>query len=361
MQWRKLLAHRWPVLALALLGLFGAVAIAQSAANPFYFQATETEDDDESGWLGVYIENITDELMEAEDLPSDEGVYVSGIVDGSPAEDAGLEEGDVILRFNGEPARSVRRLTRLIEDTKPDTKVDIEILRDGNQRVLACEIGEDDNDVWVFGDDTGFDSPRVMVPRAPRAPRSAETPDIPSAPHAWSFSLGQLSSSYIGVGLYDMSDELATALGAPDGGALINTVEDDSPAEKAGLQAGDIIVEVDHKKVYDTDDVRKAIQKTKDGDVATVRVLRGKSEEKTVDVTVESNDTWSGIGPPQRFRMRHDNAGMHEWRDDLHESLGRARRNLMDNSDEWRDELQAEMKELREELKELREKLRDNR
>lgn len=358
MQWRKLLAHRWPVLALALLGLFGAVAIAQSAANPFYFQATDRDDEDESGWLGVYIEDVDSDLMESEDLPSDDGVYVSGIVDGSPAEEAGLEEGDVILKFNGEAVRSTRRLTRLIEDTKPKTKVDIEILRDGDHRVLACEIGADDNEVWVFGDDTGFDSPHVFVPRAPRAPRA---PDAPSIPRAYSFSLGQLSSSYIGVGLFDMSDQLAAAMGATDGGALINTVERDSPAEKAGLKAGDVIIEIEHKKVYDTDDVRKAIHKLEDGDVATVRVLRGRNEDLTVDVKVESNDTWSGIGAPQRFRVRPDNTTMFDFRDDLHDNLGTMRRSLKENGAEWRDELEAELKELREELKELRNELRDNR
>ncbi len=361
MQWRKLLAHRWPVMALALLGLFGAVAVAQSAANPFYFQATDKEDADESGWLGVYIEDITAELMKSEDLPSDDGVYVSGIVDDSPAKDAGLEEGDVILKFDGQEVRSIRRLTRMIEDAKPKTKVDIEILRDGAQRVLACEIGDDDKSVWVFGDDTGFDSPHVFVPRAPRAPDAPDAPDAPRAPHAYSFSLGQLSNSYIGVGLYDMSDELAAAMGATDGGALINTIEDDSPAKKAGLMAGDVIVAIDDKKVYDTDDVRKAIQKKNDGDVATVRVLRGNGEEKTVEVTVESNDTWSGIGAPQRFRVRPDNAGMFQWRDDLHDNLGSMRRTLKESGTEWREELEAEMKELREELRELREELRDNR
>lgn len=356
MRFRKLVGQYWPVLALSLLGLFGAVAIAQSAANPFYFQATDKEDeDDASGWLGVYIDEVDKTLAEEENLPSDNGVYVSGVIDDSPAEDAGLEEGDVILKFNGESVNSVRRLTRLIEATKPKTKVDIEIFRDGAQRVLACEIGADDSEVWVFGDDTGFDPPHVVVPRAPRAP------DAPRTPRAYSFSLGQLSNSYIGVGLYDMSDELAAVMGATDGGALINKVEDDSPAEKAGLKAGDVIVEIDHKKVYDTDDVRKAIQRKKEGEVATVRVLRGKTEDKTVDVVVESNDTWSGIGAPERFHVRPDNAGMLEWRDNLHDNLGMMRRNLKEDGAEWREELEAELKELREELKELRNELRDNR
>lgn len=352
MKWRNLLTRRWPVLALALLGLFGAVAIAQSASEPFFVLANDKEDADETGWLGVYIEDVDSELADEEGLPSAEGVYVNGVVDDSPAQEAGLKKGDVILKFNGQEARSVRRLTRLIEDTKPKTKVDIEILRDGDHRVLACEIGADDHEVWAWSDgDWDFDPPHVVVP---------DMPDVPSAPRAYSFSLGQLSNSYIGVGLYDMSEQLAAALGATDGGALINNVEEDSPAEKAGLKAGDVIVEIDHKKMYDTDDVRKAIQKKEDGEMVTVRVLRGKNEDMTVDVKVESNDTWSGIGAPH-FKLRHDNTGSYEWRDDMREGLSRVRKNLKENGDEWREELQEQMRELREELKALQKELRENR
>jgi hypothetical protein len=82
------------------------------------------------------------------------------------------------------------------------------------------------------------------------------------------------------------------------------------------------------ERVYDTDDVRKAIQKLEAGDVATVRVLRGKNEDLTVDVKVESNDTWSGIGAPQRFRVRPDNTTMFDFGDDWHDNLGTMRRSL---------------------------------
>lgn len=356
MTWRNVLAHRWPVLALAVLGLFGAIAIAHAATDPLFVLANDLEDDDETGWLGVYIEDIDSDLAEEEDLPSTDGVYVSGIVDDSPAEEAGLKRGDVILKFNGQTVNSVRRLTRLIEDTKPKTKVDIEILRDGDHRVLACEIGSDDHEVWTFDSgDWDFEPPHVAVPGTPNPPNA------PRAPRAYSFSLGQLSSSYIGVSLYDMSDQLAKALGAKEGGALINEVEKDSPADKAGLKAGDVIVEIDHRKVYDTDDIRKAIQKKEDGEVATVRVLRGGNQDLTVDVKVETNDTWSGAGFPRSFQLHKDHAGTWEWRNDLNESLGRLRKNLRDNGDEWREELQEQMRELRQELKELRDQLRDNR
>ncbi|HWO58178.1 MAG TPA: PDZ domain-containing protein [bacterium] len=343
MQWRKFLTRRWPILAVAILALGSAVVVAQAADNSLFSLANETEDEDAPGWLGVFIQNIDRDLADEEKLPSTDGVYVSGVVEDSPAAEAGLKKGDVILKFNGQEARSVRHLTNLIEETKPGSKIDIEIWRDGSQRVLACEIGrEDDSNAWTFDGDWQFDAPDAMDPRAP---------DIPRAPRAYSFSLGQLSTSYIGVSLYDMSDELAAALGAPDGGVLVNEVEKDSPAEKAGLKAGDVIVEVGHRKVYDTDDVRRAIQRAEDGDKVAVRVLRGK-EDLTVDVTVESNDTWSGIGAPFRFHVRPDHAGAIDLREKM-------RNSIRENMDDWREQMNKEMRELREQLRELREQMRD--
>lgn len=359
MQWRNLIARPWPILAFALTGLFGAAALVHAAGNPTFFMANDRGDEDETGWLGVIIDDISQRMAREEGLSSTDGVYISGVVDDSPAEKAGISEGDVIIRFDGQDIRSTRHLTRMIENTRPDTKVDIEIMRDGKQQVLVCEIGSTDDDSYGFNYNWNlFDAPDV--PRAPRAPRASRAPDAPGTPRpprAYSFSLGQLSSSYIGVGLYEMSDQLATALGATDGGALINEVEKDSPADKAGLKAGDVIVEIDHKKVSETDDIRRAIQRKKDGDVVTVRVLRGKTEDKTVDVTVEENDTWSGMGMPRTFRMRPDNAGTFEWREDLDD----LKEKMRESGGEWREELQEQMRELREEMRELREKLRDDR
>jgi S1-C subfamily serine protease len=351
MQWRKFVTRRWPVLAVTILALGAAVAVAQAAGNSLFYLANETEDEDASGWLGVFIQNIDRDLADEEKLPSTDGVYVSGVVEDSPAEEAGLKKGDVILKFNGQEARSVRRLTSLIEETKPGSKIDIEVWRDGAPRVLACEIGrEDDSNAWTFDGDWQFDAPDVVVPR---------TPDIPRAPRAFAFSLGQLSTSYIGVGLYDMSDDLAAALGASDGGVLVNEVEKGSPAAEAGLKAGDIIVEVDHRKVYDTDDVRKAIQRKEDGDKVAVRFLRGGKEDHTVDVLVETNNTWSGIGTPRHFRVAPDHTGNFEWRENLRESIDEAKRQWDENGDEWKKQLREEMRELREQLRELREQMRD--
>ncbi|MEW5873978.1 MAG: PDZ domain-containing protein [Candidatus Zixiibacteriota bacterium] len=305
------------------------------------------------GYLGVYISDIDEDLQAAEDLPSTDGVMVTEVVDGSPAEEAGLKRGDVILKYGEKTVSSTRRLTRMIEWTEPGEKIALTVLRGGKESTLSATIGEDEGremTVWSWsGDDDG---PAVTIP---------PTPDVPMAPRAGIFSLGQVSSSRIGVSLNSLSDQLAEAYGATDGGALITEVEKDSPAEDAGLKAGDVIVEVDHKAVEDVDDIRRAISKKKEGEKVAVRVLRPLDHtDLTVDVEVEESSTWSGFGSgnwtaPHVGRIEIPEFDTREWR-----SAQREYRDAMrEVRDDWREELEAEMEKLREELKELRQELRE--
>jgi C-terminal processing protease CtpA/Prc len=240
----------------------------------------------------------------------------------------------------------------MIEWTEPGEQKPLTILRKGKEMTLTAEIGEGDEDdisAWSW---SGNDGPAVVVPRAPGAP---------ATPRANLFSLGQVSSSRIGVSLNSLSDQLAEVYGATSGGALITEVEEDSPAEEAGLRAGDVIVEVDHKSVEEVDDIRKAIQRKKEGERVAVRVLRPmENSDLTVDVEVEESTTWSGFGNgnwtvPPIGRVEMPEFDTREWR-----STQRELRDAMRESrDEWRDELQEEMKQLREELNELKKTLKE--
>ncbi len=326
--------RRFATVALATLAVFVLVAAIHVQAGQ-----------DADGWLGVMIQNIDEDLRLSENLPSDDGVIITRVIDDSPAEKAGLERGDVILKFDDREARSVRRLTRMIEWARPGEKIDMVILRDGKEMPVVVEIGEGDDDEEFFGRHHG--DFRLRVPHVPSPP---------SPPKAYTFSLGQLSGSHIGVSLYELSDQLAEQYGAKDGGALINEVLEDTPAEKAGLKAGDVIVEVDGRKVDDIGEIREIIGDKDDGDKVAVRVLRPLSnEELTIDVEVESRNTWSGVGDRSWRSWSHDRSrgprtffwdddewkkAMEEWRDS-------------DEMNEWREELREELEDLREELKEL--------
>ncbi|MEW5702345.1 MAG: PDZ domain-containing protein [Candidatus Zixiibacteriota bacterium] len=333
--WRR----GWPILlaALAIVALVMAYATVSGHA-----QAADTKWKNERGWLGVYIQTMDQDLAESEGVKDVEGVFVSGVIEDSPADKAGIKKGDVIIRFDGKDTPTTSRLTRLIEWSDPGETKEIVVLRGGKEMPLKVEITANKDREREFEWIT--EPPDVDM----------EVPEPPAAPRAFTFSLGQLSTSRIGVALYDLSDQLAEHFGAKDGGALINEVEKDGPADKAGLQAGDVIVEIDHKPVRNTNEVRKAIQKKDDGDIATVMVIRSPSEQKTVDVKVESSDTWSGSGMPRRFHVMPDNATM-KLRDAI-----RAQRSARDEMmQDWRQDFQDQMEELRDQLQALRQELKN--
>ncbi|MBI5867427.1 MAG: PDZ domain-containing protein [candidate division Zixibacteria bacterium] len=264
----------------------------------------------------------------------------------SPAKKAGLQKGDVILQFDGHNAKSVRSLTADIEDCEPGESKTIVIQRDGDKKTLSVVVGKGESeDEFTWTED--------VTPPPPGVPDMGEM-RLPDAPRAFAFSLGELSNSRIGVSLYELSDQLADYFGAKDGGALINEVIEDGPAAKAGLKAGDVIVQVDHKSVKDVSAVRRAIQKKDGGDVATVTVLRRGNEEKTVDVTVEESESWSGVGDNRFFRVQPRNAHPLPG-DQMAPAMRRAQRAMRDSNSDLREE----MKQLREELNQLKKELRE--
>src|SRR6185503_6643365 len=94
--------------------------------------------------------------------------------------------------------------------------------------------------------------------------------------------------AYLGVSLVDLTDELREHFGAPkDTGVLVSSVEDGSPAEKAGIRVGDIIVGVDGKDVESSGDLRRGLREKKEGDTVRVEVMRGRARQTLVTTVVE--------------------------------------------------------------------------
>lgn len=121
------------VLAIVLAGL---LLVGLSLAQ----KSTQVK---KQGWLGVYLQELTPELKESMDLQeSTEGVLVNGVVEDSPAGKAGVEEGDVIISFDGKKTDSIDRLTSLVKRTSPGTEVEIKVIRDGEEESLNLTIGE---------------------------------------------------------------------------------------------------------------------------------------------------------------------------------------------------------------------------
>jgi serine protease Do len=277
--------------------------------------------DGDGGYLGVQTEEVTKDNFAKYGLREVRGVAVEKVMEGSPAEKAGLQTGDVIVRFNNEEVTSVRKLTRLLGEVSPDHQAKITVLRGGGERELTATLGKRPTPKFEDGS-FGMSVPGVPgVPRVERVPfpPSGEmpvlppmqsipmTPGTPDQPFVWRSGSGRR----IGVGVTPLTKQLSEYFGV-SGGVMINEVRADSPAAKAGLKAGDIIVEADGKELKGEVDLIRAIAEKKEGDV-TLTIVRDRNRQ-TIRVTPEeSKDGFNsffefpnapdGMVAPQQFRL----------------------------------------------------------
>ena len=230
-------------------------------------------------FLGVYAEDVSKENMSTYGQSQVRGVGITEIVKGSPAERAGLKKGDVILRFDNEAVTSVRKLNRLVSESSPDQTARLSISRSGSEQEVAVTLGKraENAEAWQMIPPSGAFrvNPQVM-PRIETFPSPGLNGD-----NNFFFNFG--NNRRIGVSTQQLTRQLADYFGVKEGGVLITTVNEDSPAAKAGLKAGDIITAIDGEKVEGSGDLSRAINKQKEGDV-TLTVVRDRNQ-RTVKVT----------------------------------------------------------------------------
>ena len=217
--------------------------------------------------IGVSIRDIEDaDSKTAKGAAA--GVVVEEVATESPAEKAGIRKGDIIVEFDGERVRSVRQLTRLVQETPAGRTVPAILQREG-QRTTVSITPRDDGRLSFqgFDDLAGLGREfRFAVPRPPTPP----TP--PTPPAVWNF--GELvSRGRLGISIDALSPQLAEYFGTKEG-VLVSSVSDDSAAAKAGMKAGDVITNFNGSAVSDPQELRRRIQNLNDGDEFTVTVMR---------------------------------------------------------------------------------------
>jgi serine protease Do len=195
------------------------------------------------GWLGVAIQDVTPELAKALELgQKTEGVLISDVTPGSPADKAGLERGDVITRFDGRPIESAHELSRRVASKEPGSQINMAIVRDGNKKDIALRIG-------TLGE------------------KAAAKPAESKAAGKWGLSLQTLTPSLAKRLGYDQSEK----------GLIVSSVEPLSPAAEAGIQRGDVIKEIERSQVQDMEDMRNIMDDLPKDDNLLLLVKRGKS------------------------------------------------------------------------------------
>ncbi len=247
------------------------------------------------GYLGVSIVEVDEERAGEAGMSREYGAYITEVVDDGPAGDAGLEEGDVIVGWNGDRVESATQLQRLARETPPGRTVDLAVMRDGRERDVSVELGDRaDNNVFRVPGGGG----RLEL-RSPVAPRVLVRPDGQSRSFVFS------RRARLGVSIQSLSEQLAEYFGV-DGGVLVTSVSEDSPAEAAGLLAGDVIVELAGEDVEDPGDIMQILSDQDAGEVE-VRVIR---DGAATNLTVELEEAEAG-----RFGNRDGSDFQFSWSD----------------------------------------------
>ena len=191
------------------------------------------------GWLGVRIQQVDDQIAESLGLGRARGALVAGIDDKGPAKPAGLQSGDVIVRFDGQEVRNSTDLPRIVAATPVGKEVDVRVVRGGKEQSLKVTLGrlEDGERMASLGDG--------------RQPQ-------PGARTVTQKALGMEFSS--------ISPNLAKQYNLKDGvkGVVVTNVDPNSPAAEKRVQAGDVIVEINQQAVGQPSDVAARMKQAKD-------------------------------------------------------------------------------------------------
>lgn len=347
------------VIGLALV-LMAGLALAKSRTS-------------KSAWLGVFTQTVDKELAKTFDLDANYGAIVNEVVDDSPADRAGLRKDDIIIAVNGTKIDDADELTEQIQSATPGDKVVLTVNRDGREMDLKTTLeprvngigrdndsdngtGEENNDndyykgAYRYQLGPGNDNFTLTVPKGSKG----------TGKHGvYFFGNDNDRGGYIGVNLIELSDQLASYFGVSDDqGVLVSSVEEDSPAEKAGIKAGDVIISADSEEVEDASDLQRVIRRMDEGDKVDLGIMR---DHRKMNLTVEVGER--DFGNVHAFTLP-----------DLNINLPQLKKSLKDMDLSWRsadepylsnnlnqserEEFQKQVEDLRQQVKDLKTQLK---
>ena len=249
----------------------GILAGMQMLTAPETEQITILDGDEGPSWLGVETHEVTAENAKELKLPAERGVVVAGVTKDSPAAKAGLKEKDVITEVNGQRVEGAAQFRRMIHEIPAGRAAQLTVWRDGRAQTLSATLGaaEERHDKWM-GATPGafaFHMPDVQIP------------EMPSIDWGEGMNTVLAGRPRLGIDAEDIGGQLGSFFGAPDGeGILVRNVNRGSPAEKAGLKAGDVITSCNGERVRSLGDLRQKLASQNDAKTAKIGVLRNRSD-----------------------------------------------------------------------------------
>ncbi len=205
------------------------------------------------GVIGVSVSPVPLEALSEFGLKERRGALIGTVTRGQAAAKAGIEPGDIILEFNGKPVKNRDELVSIVTGTRPGSTVPVKVLRDKQEKTLSLTVGE-----------------LNLEEEGNRAAATRETSTEPD----------EQSSQGFGITLTALTPDLAKRLRVPEStdGVLVSDVEQGSPAFKAGISRGDVILQVNRRPVRTPQEAGRLLGQVPSGGTAFLLVLRGGQE-----------------------------------------------------------------------------------
>jgi serine protease Do len=258
-------------LFLAALSMAVPSAFSQTTRPRVYtVQATGTS------YLGIGVVEVTADRAKTLNLRDVRGAEVSRVEENGAAGKAGMKEGDVVLEYNGAPVEGVEQFARMVRETPPGHTVRLTVWRNGAAQSLMVTVSERQGTV--------MHTPGGMV-HIPEIPPI----EIPRFEWSWQNSIIGIEGESLGA-----AKQLAEFFGVRDG-VLVRQVLRNTPAERAGLKAGDVITKVDNTAVGSTREITSQLRGARSNRTVTLTVVREK-REMTLTVTLDQNTNPSAPG-----------------------------------------------------------------
>lgn len=230
---------------------------------------------DGGGYLGVTVREVGPDDLAHFELKREAGVIIETVMEDTPAAEAGLQPDDVILRFDGEDVRSVRHFQRLVADTPPDRAVTLSLWRSGSSLDKTITLGSRKLPQAIWHDQRRADVTPFTLPDLRF--------EVPEGSNNVFFVARR---PLLGIRGQAITEQLAETLGVTQkAGVLVMEVMEETPAQRAGIRAGDVIIGCDEEKIEEIADISSQM-KPGDHELTLVR----DKKPITLKVTIEDKD-----------------------------------------------------------------------
>lgn len=251
------------------------------------------------GWLGVSVQDITPELREAMEIRARSGALVSDVSEGGPAQKVGIEPRDVIVRVDDTPVEDTGDLLAVLGEKLAEERVRITVLRDGDERTFEATLAERAERAEIGELEEEIERELRLAPEV-----EGSGPDLKWLPGGLdALRLRVPRGAVLGVTVHALDSDLASYFDTrPGRGVVVLRVEPDSPAQRAGMRPGDLVLEINRRSVDSPEQLRSEVLALRPGDDWRIR---GQRHGEPIDFRgrIERNGDWPS--EPGRFDRPH--------------------------------------------------------